>query len=105
MTGAAGFIGAHLVRTLAARGASVVGIDGRLPPSGLPGDHLQLDLANPDVAAPLGEVLRHAGVVFHLAALPGMREAGPDLELRRWRDNVEAPRACSLSPRHRRPSW
>ena len=94
VTGAAGFIGRHLVAALSAQGHPVVGIDRR--PDIAPGAAVALvaDLCddNPDVAA----ALHNADAVFHLAAFPGVRDDGVDADARRRRDNVDATR-CVLA--------
>jgi nucleoside-diphosphate-sugar epimerase len=90
VTGAAGFIGSHLVAALAGRGHSVVGID-RLPASpAAPGKHRQTDIA--ERSGVVDEVLRTADAVFHLAALPGVRSTLPGTVARRQHDNVDAAR-------------
>ena len=88
VTGAAGFIGSHLVAALADRGHTVVGIDRRAPHSPAAGVHVEADLADPS----LDDLLHAADAVFHLAAFPGVRSSGPDADERRRRDNVEAAR-------------
>jgi len=98
VTGSAGFIGAHLVEALAERGAAVIGIDRRAMPVRAPGRHLCVDLVDPGTDALLHDVLGDADLVFHLAARPGVRGTGPDIELVRRRDNVDATRnvlACT----------
>ena len=65
VTGAAGFIGSHLVRRLRAEGWSVTGVDRR------PGADLQADLLTAD----LEPLLDRVQVVFHLAGQPGVRES------------------------------
>lgn len=104
VTGAAGFIGSHLVRRLRADGHHVVGIDafrGTATPAvgaarlaGLaddpgftlvPGDLLELELP---------AVLAGAHTVFHLAARPGARDSD-DAAL--TRDNVDATAAVVLA--------
>lgn len=89
VTGAAGFVGQHLVAALAARGERVVGVD-RLPaPPGAPVTvWLATDVA--DGHDDLRDVLQHADAVVHLAGRPGVRDAAPDVERGRWRDNVLA---------------
>jgi nucleoside-diphosphate-sugar epimerase len=88
VTGAAGFIGRTLVRTLLSAGHRVVGID-REPQPGHPG--VQTIIAdmlegNPEVTTALAE----SDVVFHLAGCPGVRDDTPDIASRRHRDNVLA---------------
>lgn len=87
VTGAAGFIGGHLIDHLRRGGHTVTGIDRRaaMPVTVTP---LVADLAVADdrVAATLGR----ADAVFHLAGCPGVRTAAPDIARRRWRDNVES---------------
>lgn len=89
VTGAAGFIGMHLVEALLARGESVVGVDNitpyydvRLKQARLarlrahPGFvFVQADIAQRDLMLPLAE--RHDGIssIVHLAAQPGVRHS------------------------------
>jgi UDP-glucuronate 4-epimerase len=85
VTGAAGFIGFHAVKALAARGHTVTGLDevntyydpalkrGRLKELGA-FDFIQADIAAPDAFAHLGEV----DVILHLAAQAGVRYALQD---------------------------
>ncbi len=82
VTGAAGFIGSHLVERLLARGVRVTGVDAftdyydpALKRANLEGARahdrfrlLELDLGSADLAA-----LPEVEVVFHLAAQPGVR--------------------------------
>jgi nucleoside-diphosphate-sugar epimerase len=84
VTGAAGFIGSHLVDALLAAGCAVVGVDRRNPRRDLlAGLHLACAMNHPrftwveaDVAnASLDPVLAGADCVFHLAALPGVRRS------------------------------
>ncbi|BAD39766.1 NAD-dependent epimerase/dehydratase family protein [Symbiobacterium thermophilum] len=65
VTGAAGFIGSHLVEALRAAGHDVVGVD-RRPGADVVGDLLTLDLA------PLLDGVEY---VVHLAGQPGVRES------------------------------
>ena len=89
VTGAAGFIGVHLVRLLAARGHQVVTIDRRsAAPTGT-SVHLVADLPD-DHDGSVTDALRAAEAVFHLAGRAGVRDAAPDREWRRYRDNVLA---------------
>ncbi len=65
VTGAAGFIGSHLVESLRAAGHDVVGVD-RRPGADVQGDLLTMDLA---------PLLDGAEYVVHLAGQPGVRES------------------------------
>jgi nucleoside-diphosphate-sugar epimerase len=65
VTGAAGFIGRHVVASLRAEGEAVRGVDRR------PGADLQLDLLTTD----LGPLLDGVDAVVHLAGQPGVRES------------------------------
>jgi nucleoside-diphosphate-sugar epimerase len=90
VTGAAGFIGAHLVRLLAGRGHQVVTIDRRPhAPTGTSA-HLVADLVDDDRDGSVTDALRGAEAVFHLAGRAGVRDTSPDRERRRYRDNVLA---------------
>lgn len=88
VTGAAGFIGRHVVASLVARGATVVGIDRRRwQPT--PGEEAVVaDLVSD--AEPVAPLLREAEAVVHLAGRPGVRDRRPRADLLRWRDNVLA---------------
>jgi UDP-glucose 4-epimerase len=86
VTGAAGFIGGHLVRELRGRGHHVVGLDRR------PGTDVLADLTG--AGSPGGlDLLRDAEAVFHLAGAGGVRLDGPDAEATWWRCNVLAAEA------------
>jgi nucleoside-diphosphate-sugar epimerase len=85
VTGSSGFIGSHLCAALRARGERPVGID-RVPSPVMP--TIRTDLADPSDEAL--EALRSADAVWHLAALPGIRDRRPDIAIRRHRDNVVA---------------
>ncbi len=65
VTGAAGFIGKHLVQRLREEGHRVVGVDRR------PGADLRLDLLEADLA----QVVDGAQTVIHLAGQPGVRDS------------------------------
>ncbi len=65
VTGAAGFIGSHLVRRLRTAGEDVTGLDRR------PGTDVQADLLEMDLAPLLDGV----DCVLHLAGQPGVRES------------------------------
>jgi nucleoside-diphosphate-sugar epimerase len=90
VTGAAGFIGAHLVRLLAARGYQVVTIDRRPHAPSATSVHLVADLVDDDRDGGVGDALRAADAVFHLAGRAGVRDAAADRERLRYRDNVLA---------------
>ncbi|HET7477666.1 MAG TPA: NAD(P)-dependent oxidoreductase [Dermatophilaceae bacterium] len=104
VTGAAGFVGTALLRQLCASGARVVAVDRRPLPActrGLPGvqEH-RADLLDPRQRARLAAAFRVAEAVVHLAGSPGVRDGGPDVAVRRDRDNVQATRlVCELTPR------
>ncbi|WP_116051394.1 NAD-dependent epimerase/dehydratase family protein [Amycolatopsis palatopharyngis] len=90
VTGAAGFIGGHLITRLIADGASVVGLDRRDPACDVAAaQSLGEALGQPaftfrrvDLTSPGWEpLLSGAEVVFHLAALPGVRPSwGPGFD-------------------------
>lgn len=90
VTGAAGFIGSHLATALVRCGATVIGIDRRVPhQDGTAAANLADLIGVPSFryvvadlrTAPLADHLRDADVVFHLAAIPGVRPSwGPKFE-------------------------
>jgi UDP-glucuronate 4-epimerase len=92
VTGVAGFIGSHLAEHLLHSGVAVTGVDARSSFSdpvaaanlaGHPGFHLvTVDLVTTDVTP----LLEGAAVVFHLAAMPGVR--------RSWGDRFAGYVAC-----------
>ncbi|OLZ73459.1 UDP-glucose 4-epimerase [Streptomyces sp. IMTB 2501] len=78
VTGAAGFIGSHLVEALRRTGRNVVGIDRK---AGWPEDEIPASdgvgylrtIRGDLVSADLDACLKDTSAVFHLAALPGVR--------------------------------
>jgi nucleoside-diphosphate-sugar epimerase len=88
VTGSAGFIGSHLVERLVASGQEVVGIDRRAGTPACAAHEAIADLATCRLAGIVGDVLREADAVFHLAGWPGVRGGGGDLDRQRHRDNV-----------------
>lgn len=90
VTGAAGFIGRVLVRTLAEHGP-VVAVDRELMLP-LPGVRvLRADLLDRDEA--VRAALAAADTVYHLSGCPDVRDPRPDARQRRHRDNVLATAA------------
>lgn len=89
VTGAAGFLGRHVVAALAAHGHRVVGLD-RRPWTPGPGEHTVVADLLDHRARP---VLGRAAAVVHLAGSPGVRDDRPDAARWRWRDNVVAGQA------------
>lgn len=86
VTGAAGFLGRHVVAERRAAGAEVVGIDRRAWVTA-PGEVAVVgDVVDPRIAA----TLHTADVVVHLAGAPGVRSCDPGVARRRWHDNVLA---------------
>jgi nucleoside-diphosphate-sugar epimerase len=87
VTGAAGFIGSHVMDRLGALGIDAAGIDRRWG----------TDLLDDD--ASMRRALASADAVIHLAGCPGVRTQDHDIERRRWRDNVTATeRLLTLVP-------
>lgn len=97
VTGAAGFIGMHLVDALIRAGHAVVGIDRRFSP-GRTG-HLPMVADLLDGNERVDQALRSADAVFHLAGRAGVRDPDPRADLLRRRDNVSAmSRVLGLVP-------
>jgi nucleoside-diphosphate-sugar epimerase len=86
VTGAAGFIGQALVRALLDAGDTVVGIDREPQPPRAGLTPLTSDLLDGD--GDVRAALATADRVFHLAGCPGVRDARPGIDARRYRDNV-----------------
>ena len=99
VTGAAGFIGSHLVDTLLARGHDVVGVDGFTDYYSRSAKERNLEQARAhdrftfksvDLAEDgLLEVVEGAEVIYHLAGRPGVRAALMQFD-QYWRENVVA---------------
>ncbi len=112
VTGAAGFIGSHLSEALLERGWRVRGVDALISPdetgrkaenfgwlSKLPGfDPRREDLRSAD----LDPLVDGVDVVFHLAALPGVRSSWGDQFAAYTRHNVEATARLLEDCRRRR---
>ncbi len=92
VTGAAGFIGAHLVTALAGRGYRVAGIDRRRGVPAAAAVAVTADLADVGAGDGVDDLLRAADAVFHLAGHAGVRGSGAAVEAQRRRDNVDAGR-------------
>lgn len=86
VTGATGFLGAAVVRTLRAAGHPCLGIDRRRSEDG--GAALVADLLDGDAA--VHDALREADAVIHLAACAGVRSRDQGIDRVRRRDNVQA---------------
>jgi UDP-glucose 4-epimerase len=110
VTGAAGFIGSHLVEALLERGHHVVGIDAFTPyydpmikraNIAAACRHAAFDLlpARLDEVS-LEEVLQPGDLVFHLAAQPGVRASWGDGFRDYTRDNVDATQRLLEASRH-----
>jgi nucleoside-diphosphate-sugar epimerase len=92
VTGSAGFIGTAVVAALLDAGHDVIGID-RRPARSRHGRHTHLaaDLCRMDDLVRVA--LATAEAVIHLAGCPGVRDAHPDADRHRRRDNVLATQA------------
>ena len=97
VTGAAGFIGSHLVDALLLRGATVLGIDRRSPQNNdAAAQNLRDALSEPAFRLVSGDLvtdelkrwLEGADAVFHLAGLPGVRPS--------WGDAFREYLACNV---------
>lgn len=87
VTGAAGFIGSHLVEALLQRGAAVLGVDRRSPrDNAMAAENLGSVLGHPGFRLVKGDLVTDevkpwvdgADTVFHLAAVPGVRPSWGD---------------------------
>lgn len=83
VTGAAGFIGSHLTDALLARGHEVIAIDRRSVDGPVAARNLADALTNPNLSLhqvdlatdELDELISGAHIVYHLAAVPGVRDS------------------------------
>ncbi len=110
VTGAAGFIGTHVVSALLSRGDEVVGVDRHdtvgtsttTTPSARY-THIRADLSDPGDPRTTAwrRAVRRADGVVHLAARPGVRATGVDVEAARARDILGTTDAVlSAAARH-----
>ncbi len=100
VTGAAGFIGSHLVEKLLGAGHDVVGVDNFLDnyprhfkENNLAGlrDHAKFTFVNEDLTrTDLNALLRDVGYVFHLAGQPGVRSSWGSEFSRYTENNISA---------------
>jgi nucleoside-diphosphate-sugar epimerase len=91
VTGAAGFLGRHVLEQAAGGGHEVFTVDRRH--ATYRSTDLVVDLAAPgDRQGELASVLSAAQAVIHLAGCGGVRDDGDDVAKRRERDNVMAAR-------------
>ena len=91
VTGAAGFIGSHLIEALLAKGHEVVGVDAFIPYYPRPTKEKNLEGArrNPRFhfheldlrAAELGAVVEGCDVIFHEAAMAGLMKSWSEFDL------------------------
>jgi nucleoside-diphosphate-sugar epimerase len=98
VTGAAGFLGGHVVAQAADDGRPTCTVDRRHPVDGQV--DVLVDLAEPgDQLAALSEMFAAATAVVHLAGAAGVRARGAGIAERRRRDNVLATRTVlALTP-------
>ncbi|MEU2268482.1 NAD-dependent epimerase/dehydratase family protein [Streptomyces olindensis] len=97
VTGAAGFIGSHLVDALLQRGTTVLGVDRRSPrDNAMAAENLASALGRPGFRLVQGDLVTDeikpwvdgADAVFHLAAIPGVRPS--------WGDSFGEYVACNV---------
>lgn len=88
VTGAAGFIGGHVVRTLAAAGHQVAGLDKRPVAPSLPCTKILLDIQE---GAALAEAAQGCDAIYHLAAVASVPRSIEDPE-GTFADNVTGTR-------------
>ncbi|MFD9359188.1 NAD-dependent epimerase/dehydratase family protein [Streptomyces sp. NPDC060031] len=97
VTGAAGFIGSHVVEALLQRGATVLGVDRRSPrDNALAAENLKGVMGHPGFSLVQGDLVTDelkpwvhaADAVFHLAAIPGVRPS--------WGDGFGEYLACNV---------
>lgn len=97
VTGAAGFIGSHLVETLLQRGTTVLGVDRRSPrDNAMAAENLEGVMGQPGFRLIKGDLVTDeikpwvdgADTVFHLAAVPGVRPS--------WGDGFGEYLACNV---------
>lgn len=86
VTGAAGFVGRHVVADRLRAGCTVTGIDRRRWTPARGERIIHHDVRHPDVEP----ILQRADAVIHLAAAPGVRSSDRGIARRRWQDNVLA---------------
>ncbi len=107
VTGAAGFLGGHLVDLLLRQQTSVLGVDREPVPAHLAGrpglTWVRTELTDPVGRRPVDEALRAADAVWHLAGCPGVRDRAADVDRRRHRDNVAATAAVLTGTPPRTP--
>jgi predicted glycosyltransferase/nucleoside-diphosphate-sugar epimerase len=111
VTGAAGFIGSHLVEALVARGHHVVGIDAFTPYYSPAIKRANIASASQDPnfellpadlnALDMAEVFQPGDVIFHLAAQPGVRSSWGAGFIQYARNNIEVTQRLLESARKR----
>ncbi|TFV32572.1 NAD-dependent epimerase/dehydratase family protein [Streptomyces sp. T1317-0309] len=97
VTGAAGFIGSHVVEALLRRGTTVLGVDRRSPrDNAMAAQNLEGAMGDPGFRLVEGDLVTDelkpwvdgADTVFHLAAVPGVRPS--------WGDSFGEYLACNV---------